>query len=309
MLFAGADLLIAYYKGMGSGIFAGFVFAVFVYLNVLRSKVRDKQDELHGEETKIRCKIFSPYKKRFLYALLVVVLLNMIFYAFARWWEMLILFDMIFLVVFLGFLSKIRLDAGKKEMLAAAQEMGFVYLPIGDVASIHGRLQTLGQDLRLVNVFLGTIDGRPARIFDFYYKWMKKAAYEATILETADIGTCPCMLIISKADAFGETFVPSKLFPGVYVRLEGDFDKYFTLFVEHDAEDEIRQILTPDIMAVLIDKMSDLSFMFFDNSAYVVLTNNSEHGFLKENFVEQVNRARFVIAKWAPALSRMKSRG
>lgn len=298
-------VVVAHYQGVGYGIVFCVGFWVWIYYNILKYKPKMREDILYEQEMQVQRNLFRPYLKHFLLFFFIVGIGNVMLYVVTKKLGFLFALDIVSIFLFFVFLSRIRNNASKENRELVASEMGFTFSQTGDISSVHEKLQTLGKDSRITNVFSGTIEGYPVRMFDFYYKWMKKAAYETTLLEITNNRKCPNMLIISKGDAFGETFDVAHVFPGVAVQLEGDFSNYFSLFVENGAEDEIRQFLAPDLMAVLIDTMPDLNFMFFDNKIYVVLSNNSEHGFLKDHFVEQVNKARFIIMKWSLTLSKM----
>lgn len=294
---------------------AGIVAAIvlpFHFYYYLRARPKTKADALNEKELEIQRAVMRPYIKHIVLVVLGVLVLNIIIYALTKNSGFIFIFDFVALfsavVVASSLYRKQRRGKDTENMVAVSREMGFAFSPVGDISTLHERLLVLGQEpekSRITNVFSGTLEGYPTRIFDFYYVWLKKAAYTATLLEITNSRKCPKMLIVSKKDDFGDTFTPSSIFPCVVVKLEGNFSDYFSLFVESGAEDEIRQILTPDLMVVLIDTMSDLSFMFFDDKLYVVLTNNSEHGFLKDDFVNQMNKAKFVMTKWSPTLMRM----
>jgi len=300
-----SGIVVARYYGVGYGVILGIGFWVWIYYNVLKYRPKTQGDILHEQEMHLQRSLFRPYRKWIMYFFLIVGISNAVLYLVTRELGLLGVFDMASIVLLLLFLSRIRNNAAQESRKSVASEMGFEFSQTGDILSIHEKLRTFGQDSRITNVFSGVIEGYPVRIFDFSYTWMKKAAYEATLLEITNSRKCPNMFILSKSDAFGETFDSTRFFSGVPVQLEGDFSNYFDLFVENYAEDEIRQFLAPDIMVTLIDTMSDLSFVFFDDKIYVVLSNNSEHGFLKDHFTEQVNKARFIVTKWSLTLSRM----
>lgn len=53
------------------------------------------------------------------------------------------------------------------------------------------------------------------------------------------------------------------------VALEGDFNKYFTAYAPHDYEVDLRYILTPDMMALLIDEAKGFDVEFVGNHVYI----------------------------------------
>ncbi len=305
VLFLTLAIVIAHYKGVYLGIIAGSIFSWWLYQNAFRHRRKTHEDILYEQEIEAERNLFRPYFTHWKVFLGLIVIANGVLFMVTQTWAPLFILDMIGVISGLLFLVKVKSDANTNEQETMAHEMGFSFLATGDVSSIPEKLQALGKNSRIAHVFSGTMEGYSVRIFDFYYQWMKQAAYETTLLEITNIRKCPNMFILSKRSTFGDTFDVTRVFPGVAVRLEGNFSDYFSLFVENSAEDEIRQLLAPDLMAVLIDTMPDLSFMFFENKIYVVLSDNSGHGFLKGHFAEQVNKARFIITKWSLTLSKM----
>lgn len=94
-----------------------------------------------------------------------------------------------------------------------------------------------------------------------------------------------------------------KFFAGRSIELEGDFRDHFNVYVEEEGEPEVRRILSPDLMVLLIDELSDFSFLFFGNRLYIFL--NSSSGLLGEKYyMKQIGRANLVLSKWSRILER-----
>lgn len=55
------------------------------------------------------------------------------------------------------------------------------------------------------------------------------------------------------------------------LHLEGDFDKYFTLYAPKEYEDDAMYIFAPNVMAMLIDESSQFDAEIVDNEAYFYL--------------------------------------
>lgn len=294
------------YVGIGYGILFGVATWVWLYSIVLKDKPKTREEVLYEEEMETQRRLFRPYAAYVGYFFLTLLFGNAGLYAVTRNWNHLFFVDVVASIVFLVgfyFLSRKQGAPGMKEI---AGQMGLDYAPLGDVSSVHQNLHSIGKDIRIKDVFSGTLEGYPVRIFDFYYTWMKDASNMVQLLEVTNNRLCPSMLIISKQDSFGETFDASRIFSGVAVDLEGDFSKYFSVYVEQGSEDEVRQFLTPDMMAVLIDTMPELSVLFFGDKLYVSLATNVEASFSKKRFEEQIEKVRFILSQWSPTLSRIK---
>lgn len=307
LLFLALAITIAHYKGVFMGIVSGIIFSWWLYQNMFRRQLKTKADVLYEQEMEVQRNIFRPYARIITYFFLVTFIGNIGLYFITEDSEFIAILDFIAATAFLAFLHIIMKRSGRQDIVSTTMsQAGFTLTSDGDILSTHEKIRFLGPCISMGNIFSGSIGGFPARIFDYSYEWMRDASYTVTFLEVTNVRKCPNMLIISKSDTFSETIIPDKIFPGIPVQLEGNFSEHFSLFVEGGAEDEIRQFLPPDLMAVLIDRMPDLSFLFLDNKIYIVLSNNSERGFLKDYFLEQIDKARFILGKWAVTLSRME---
>lgn len=306
LLFLVLAVTIAHYKGFMAGIGSGIVFSFWLHRNIFRYQLKTKADVLYEQELKIQRESFKPYIPYIGWFLLVIVGGGGALYVVTREAGTFIIFVTIVSIVFLLFFYLLKGRLSSQDIVTTMNQMGFMRASVVDISSIHERIQSLGKNIGMGNLFSGSVDGFSARIFDFSYEWAGDAGYNMTLLEVTNTRKCPNMLIISKSDTFCETISLNNIFPGVPVQLEGNFSEHFSLFVEDGAEDTIRQFLPPDLMAVLIDKMPDFSFMFFDDKLYIVISNNTEHGFLRDYFVEQVGKARFILGKWALTLSKVE---
>jgi hypothetical protein len=297
------------HQGAIGGIFSGTLFSLFLYRNVLNSRPKTGADILYEPSLEIERDVVRPYTKQLIYIFIIILIADVILYALTRnVTSLLTLFFLEILALVSYYLFQIQSIHRYRDNQAkqdAAQEIGFTFSPTRDITAIHEKIRAIGSNPQITNIFTGNLQGFPCMLFDFHYVWMKKASYEVTILEITNEKLCPNMLIISKSHSFGNTFNLSAMFPGIPVTLEGSFSKYFSLFVERGSEDEIRQILPPDLMATLIDDMPDLSFLFFDNKVYVILGNDTGHGFSKDNFVAQIAKANAILDKWSLTLTKM----
>lgn len=294
------------YKGVFAGIFASFASWGWLYFNVLKYRPKTREDVLYEQDLEAERVLLRPYKKKILYFVALLIFINIIIFAATKEFGLLVFLDSFCVVSFLYFTAKLKNNSDKIDRESVAQELGFIFTQKGDSSLLHEKLKFFGTDIQVSNIFSGIVENFPVMIFNFRYQWMKKVSHEVTLLEITNTKRCPNMLIVSKNSSFGETLVVQNIFSGVSVELEGSFSNHFNLFVESGAEDEIRQFLTPDIMVALIDTMPELNFAFFNDKIYVVLSSNTEHGFLKDDFINQVNKVKFIISKWSLPLSMME---
>ncbi len=286
--------------------------AVMIKLTIW-PKPRTKVDIQYEKELKIEHELLRSHRIMRYFPLVIVGLIFGMMISAVTESNLFIVFFLLTIVAtvfFFSFLGKVRGKKANDDRLAVATEVGLTYVSTGDVSSLHELFQSIAVERKkstLSNIYLGNLSGYPARIFDFDYIWMKEARYSETFLEVTVSGNIPKMLILSKNDEFVGTIDPRSIFPAGLDTLEGDFSKYFTVYTEPGAGMEVRQILTPDVMASLIDDMTDVSFLIFDDKVYVTLANRVESDFLKEDFLVQLHKASLIVTKWIPTLSRMNA--
>ncbi|MFF1635625.1 hypothetical protein [Leifsonia sp. NPDC058248] len=68
---------------------------------------------------------------------------------------------------------------------------------------------------------------------------------------------------------FGGTNLPAEFSRSQRLSLEGDFDRYFTLYCPKDYERDALYLLTPDLMALLIDEAQDFDVEIVDDWLFV----------------------------------------
>jgi hypothetical protein len=80
----------------------------------------------------------------------------------------------------------------------------------------------------------------------------------------------PHMVLDAKSNnpALG-TSLPLSLSSDQRLSLEGDFDKYFTLYCPREYERDALYVFTPDLMAVLIDEAGDVDVEIIDDRLFV----------------------------------------
>jgi hypothetical protein len=81
----------------------------------------------------------------------------------------------------------------------------------------------------------------------------------------------PNMVLDSKANngLFGGTNLPETFAKDQVLHLEGDFDKYFTLYCPSEYERDALYIFTPDLMALLIDEAAPFDVEIIDDWMFV----------------------------------------
>lgn len=161
-----------------------------------------------------------------------------------------------------------RYEDGIWRSFAAAN--GWNILPAASVkAIVPPTLQTAGNSRRNGEAVRGNIGRQAMDIFWFQFtigSGKDSHSYPLTIARLQMNTALPHMLLrAQKALTVGDTRqLKEKL------QLEGDFNKYFKVFVQPGAEVEDLVILTPDVMQFLIAQDPAYNIEILDNSLFVI---------------------------------------
>ena len=151
-----------------------------------------------------------------------------------------------------------------------AKDLGYEYVNQGDMGSVVGSLFGIGHGRSISHVLNSTKESHPVRIFLYSYvvgEGKSSRTYQNTVFEK----TFDCIvphILVHKPDLFFSNDIP--VFDGgVNLKLEGNFNKYFSLTVQKDFEMEAYEIFTPDVMEELIETSKKFGFEFIQNKLYI----------------------------------------
>jgi len=151
--------------------------------------------------------------------------------------------------------------------------IGFAYSPSADMSSVNGKLFSVGHGQKIFDVLSGAMNGRSSRLFSYQFIVSgndNSHTYSFTVFETAFSNDMPDIVLSTHTFMSLGAFPGTDLFDGSEsVKLEGDFNKYFTLKVPKGYETDAYEIFPPNVMADLIDKAKGLNFEFNGNKLYV----------------------------------------
>ena len=182
---------------------------------------------------------------------------------------------------------------------------GFSYNPVGTLNGLDGSLFRIGHSQSVADVVGGQFQGHPISLFTYTYvtgygKSQQIHAY--TVYELQFDITLSDILLESASHAFGES-LSSKLSDKEFIKLEGDFNKYFSLSIPKGYEVEALEIFTPDVMAELIDKAKGFSSEIINGHLFIY--DNGIVG-TKQGLYDLYSLAQYFIEKLGPVLARMK---
>lgn len=194
-----------------------------------------------------------------------------------------------------------------------ATYMGYEYedphfLALGSyIGTVEGHLFTLGHSQKITKIVKGKFFEQDTRLFVFSAtigSGKNQHTENYSVLEISFNTLLPNILVRNKQGflSFSSTnFIA--LDNEEELVLEGDFHKYFSLYVAKEYELEATQIFTPDVMQMFIDKAKDLSVEMLKNKIYLYYHREIVN---KDQLVNIYSFAKDIIMKLEPTLEAIK---
>jgi hypothetical protein len=154
-----------------------------------------------------------------------------------------------------------------------ARANGFVFSPADPDPSYPGAIFGRGDSRRATDHFR-TAEGRFLDFGNYQYssgsgknRTTRRWGFLALQLDRR----LPHMVLDSKANngLFGGTNLPAMFDKKQILSLEGDFDRYFTLYCPKEYERDALYVFTPDLMALLIDTAAPFDVEIIDDWMFV----------------------------------------
>jgi hypothetical protein len=156
---------------------------------------------------------------------------------------------------------------------AFARANGMTFSPVDASPSYPGMIFQRGDGRQAID-HLRSTDGR---FFDFgNYRYTTGSGKNRTTRTWGFLAfhldrRLPNMLLDSKANngLFGGSNLPAAFDKTQILSLEGDFDRYFTLYAPKQYERDALYVFTPDLMALLIDEAAPFDVEIVDDWMFV----------------------------------------
>jgi len=171
-------------------------------------------------------------------------------------------------VIGFGLYSYLYLQALEAFMEQFARANSFTFSKEGNMTLLESKIFTRGHSQKMSNVVGGLFEDHPFQLFTFRYKTgsgKHQKIYTSSVFELDFQKAIPH--IILNAKKFSAWSVDTSGL--ISLTLEGDFHKYFDLYVPNDLEIEALEILTPDVMHEMITQAKKYSIEFIDDKIYI----------------------------------------
>ena len=160
-------------------------------------------------------------------------------------------------------------------MDAFARANGLLFSPYGSDPGYPGAVFTIGRARQRVD-HLQNVEGRPFDLGTFRFttgSGKSRSVHNWGYLAFKLDRRLPHMVLDSQANngIFG-TNLPATFDRSQRLSLEGDFDRYFTLYCPREYERDALYVFTPDLMALLIDEAAPFDVEIVDDWMFVYST-------------------------------------
>ncbi len=167
-----------------------------------------------------------------------------------------------------GIRARRGLWSRRLRMSRFAEANGLRYEPVSDAPSYPGAIFGIGNERKVTDHFRTTDE----RYLDFgNYRYVtgsgrNRSTHDWGFLALHLDRALPHMLLDSRANngLLGSTNLPAVFSREQVLSLEGDFDRYFTLYCPQQYERDALYIFTPDLMALLIDEAAPFDVEIID---------------------------------------------
>ncbi|MBP7804748.1 MAG: hypothetical protein KA052_00810 [Candidatus Pacebacteria bacterium] len=166
-----------------------------------------------------------------------------------------------------------------------------------------GRIFNIGHSRRASNIIAGERNGLPFAFYSYSYtvgRGKNASRYSFTVFSIEMKTPLPPLFLQSNRYPSGGYPMFSDL---IKLKMEGDFNKHFTVLVRKDFEIEVLQLFTPDMMAYWIDKASRYSLEWNGENMYLCVPISMTS---KKDITKLFEVSDHLVKKFLPILSGMK---
>lgn len=159
-------------------------------------------------------------------------------------------------------------EARKSFMKKMASTLGLSFKENGVIEKTEAEIFKWGTTKEATNVIYGNYDGMSLWIYNLKTAMgggKNAVSYRYTVFEITYPFQMPKLILLRKS-IFNERVDFQKK---VKVKLGSNLDKYFELYTEKDFEQEVQNIVTSDIMTLLLGEGSKINFEICENKVFI----------------------------------------
>jgi hypothetical protein len=249
----------------------------------------------------VRNYIWTVYRTRVIWGAIAAV----IWWSLLLWlgWytnDVMIALYMIPVGIFGYFYNRVYQKAHEAFFRQFATMNKYAFTPTADPTSVHAASLKRGHSQKMYNIVSGTIHHSNFQLFNFEFtigSGKHKRTYASTVFELDFDEPMPHMMLIAKK---GERAMFSLDTTGLQeIMLEGDFHKYFWLYMTKGSQIPVLSIFAPDFMHDMIIRHKKYDIEFINDKIYIfdtrVVTTAHELSALYSMATELSNRMHHVL--------------
>ncbi|MFA5831294.1 MAG: hypothetical protein WC878_05690 [Candidatus Paceibacterota bacterium] len=241
--------------------------------------------------------LYGRYR-RHLIAWTALFLLSEIFLWNSGVWNYRIPLFTLYVFIFVGYIALSAHQAEKEfwERFAADHDYTFARMEITENPSGISLYCAMGRKRKKIEEVAGMYNGNLLLFSSFSAVIGEEKTGELisfTMCETRMEGNVPSVILISQENTENIVLLKRGIPEHKELTLEGDFNKYFSVYTRAGKEREALEILTPDIMIELIKYAGLFSFEFNQNRIFVCGAKN----LLKREELEKLREISLYLAQ------------
>ena len=181
-----------------------------------------------------------------------------------------------------------------------ASEIGYSYEGSADVDSVDGTIFDFGSNQKLAKIVIGKYFKQDTRLFIFNTtvgSGKNRHTERYSVLEISFDAMLPNIHLDNHLNHISTWYEIGPRANETKLSLEGDFQKYFTLYVAKQYEVEALQILTPEIMQMFISEAKNMGVEMYKSKVYLYYPGEISN---KEQLVSIYGLAKEIILKLRP---------
>ncbi len=175
-------------------------------------------------------------------------------------------------ILIMGWINRLRLKFEEAFLEEFAQSNGFNFTKTGSVDETYGTIFRLSGEQATSDIITGVYRGNDLRLFLYQLttgSGRNKTVRSDTVIELDLHGQLPNLLMVNRKSHLGQISLAGSFGTSNKIGLEGDFNKYFTLYAPADTQIEALEVFSPDTMALMEDHSRHYTVEFAANRIYI----------------------------------------
>ena len=269
--------------------------------------LRDDLQKIESTDVTTVKSLFIAYIKKYYFVLIIlpaIVLLVAIWLTIVTLIPHILIFTLFGLLAVYGYQWQKLMGSFLEKF---ASETGYSYEDTAGTDSVSGVIFDFGSNQNLSKIVTGKYFNQDTRLFIFNTtvgSGKSRHVERFSVLEISFDTMLPNILLDNHLNNISAWYTIGTRQNETKLSLEGDFQKYFTLYVAKQYEVEALQIFTPEIMQMFINEAKNMGVEMYKNKVYLYYPGEISK---KEQLVSVYTLAKEIILRLGPTFITMKA--